>query len=42
MITNVDVNKSTLSDHNLVEITTNIKTEKSQSQARTNNKKEKK
>ena len=42
MITNIDVNKSTLSDHNLVEITTNIKTEKSQSQARTNNKKKKK
>merc|ERR1712126_320611 len=39
MITNVDVNKLTLSDHNLLEITTNIKTEKSQNQARKNEEK---
>ena len=42
MITNIDVNKSTLSDHNLVELTTNIKTEKSQNQARKNEEKKEK
>jgi len=42
MITNIDVNKSIHSDHNLVELTTNIKTEKSQNQARKNEEKKEK
>ena len=41
MITNVDVNKSNLSDHDLVELTTNIKTDKTQIKANINNENEK-